>query len=173
MRRSDCGFFVVCVRRTGLKAPHWTQRRIEFGVYRAGEVAADIVAPIAVADVSGGGGEVRFEGEHGPCGVGVAGETDFVAMIAEAAPAMEQQRALALALHIGEVDVVEPPRGAEIFHAGGVLLLPIEPEEIHALLFERMVQDVHIVGGEFLVGDVKGHILLVAGSMPMARAISG
>ena len=109
MRRSDSGFLVVCVRRMGLKAPNSHPAREEFRIDRAGHVAADVVAPVGIADVGRGGSEPRLEGQRIPDRDGVAGEADLVAMIAEAAPAMEEQRPLALALLIGEVHVVEPP----------------------------------------------------------------
>ena len=39
---------------------------VKFGIFDAAVVAADVVAPPAVADVGGGGGEVGLEGEGFP-----------------------------------------------------------------------------------------------------------
>ena len=49
---------------------------------------------------------------------------------------MEDERALAFALLIGEVNVVEPPGGVDVRECGVHFLLPIDPPEIDALLFE-------------------------------------
>src|ERR1035441_4137209 len=80
-----------------------------------------------------------------------------LAVVAKAAPAVEKQRALTFALLVGEVDVVEPPGGHDAGHGGVLLLLPIEPPEVDSLLFQRMVEKVHVVGGVLLVCDVEGN----------------
>ena len=84
-------------------------------------------------------------------------------MIAEAAPAVEEQRPLAFALLVGEVHVVEPPRWIHAAQLRGWLLLPIEPPEIDALLFQRMVQEVHVIGSVFPVCDVEGNVFPCGG----------
>src|ERR1700678_1204837 len=73
---------------------------------------------------------------------------------------MEEQGALALALLVSKVDVVKPPGGRYAGYCSVLLLLPVEPPEVNALLFQRMVNQVHVVGGEFLVGDVEGDVFL-------------
>src|ERR1700752_4022339 len=81
-------------------------------------------------------------------------------MIAESTPAMKEERGRALALLVSEVKVIEPPG---IVHAGqfGVeLLLPVEPPEVDALLFERMKDKIEIVNGPAFVGQIEGNILL-------------
>jgi len=93
----------------------------------------------------------------------VAGEADLVAVIAEPAPAMEQQGPLALALLVGKVDIVKPPRRTHSRHLGVGFLLPVEPPEIDSLLLQRMEDQVHVVGGEFLVGEVEGDVLPAGG----------
>jgi hypothetical protein len=80
-------------------------------------------------------------------------------MISQAAPAVEEQWALAFPLLIREVNVVQPPGRADTFYLGVGLLLPVQPPEVNALMFERMVQQIHVVGCELLVGDVEGDIL--------------
>ena len=134
--------------------------RIQLRIDHARHVSADIVAPIGVADVGRRRREPRLEGKRVPHRDRVAGETDLVAMIAQPSPAMEKQRTLAFARLIGEMNVVQPPRRT---HAGSLrirLLLPVEPPEVHALLLQRMVQDVQVVRRELLVGDVERDILL-------------
>src|SRR5262249_4148728 len=98
---------------------------IEFRRNDAGHVSADVVAPIGVPDVGRGGGEPGLKGQRLPHGNGVAGKADLVAMVAEASPAMEEQRTFAFALLITEVHVIQPPCR---IHAGGLrvgFLLPV------------------------------------------------
>jgi hypothetical protein len=54
-------------------------------------------------------------------------------MIAQSAPAMEQQRALSLTFLISEVHVVQPPRRIHARRPGVHLLLPVQPPEVDAL----------------------------------------
>src|SRR6266568_552856 len=81
-------------------------------------------------------------------------------MISETAPAVEEQRPFALTLLISEVDVVEPPCRCDAGYFCVGFLLPIEPPEIDALLLERMEDEVEVICGEFLVGDVEGNVLV-------------
>jgi len=101
-------------------------------------MAANIVAPVGVADVGSGRREPGLEGERIPYGDGVSGEADLVAVIAQAAPAVEEQRPLALALLVSEVDIVEPPSGVDSRHPRVRILLPVNPPEVDTLLFERV-----------------------------------
>ncbi len=64
----------------------------QFRLFHAAHMPANVVAPPAIIHIGGGGGEVRLEGERIPGDVGVAGETDWVAMVAEAAPSGEDKR---------------------------------------------------------------------------------
>ena len=125
-------------------------------IHRA-EVAADVVTPPAEAHVGGGGGEVRQRGQCRPAAECIAAEADRIAMIPEAAPAAEDQRALAPASRVGEVQMVEP---GERIHPGEVAacaLLPVDPPEIDALLFKRVMQQREVVLGKLAVGDAKGN----------------
>ena len=84
-------------------------------------------------------------------------------MVAETAPAMEKQRALALLLLVRKVDVVEPEGGV---HASGLrctFLLPIEPPEIDPLLLQWMMQEVHVVRRKGPVGQVERDVVLRRG----------
>src|SRR5271156_715169 len=82
-------------------------------------------------------------------------------MISQPAPAMKEERPLAaLTLLVGEVHVIEPPGWADAGRLGIRFLLPVEPPEIYALLFERMVKQVHVIHRELLICDIEGHIFL-------------
>jgi len=107
------------------------------------------MAPIRVTHVGRRRREPGLKGERIPDGNSVAGEADLIAMIAEPAPTVEEKRPLAFTLLISEVHIVEPPRWVDAGQLRGWLLLPIEPPEIDALLLQRMVQKVHVIGRVF------------------------
>src|SRR6185437_11025213 len=133
---------------------------VELGSDGSGHVSADVVAPVGVADVGRGGGEPWLEGERRPHGDGVSREADLVAVVSESSPAMEEQWALAFALLICEVEVVEPPGIVHAREFGVGLLLPVEPPEVDALLLKRMEDKLEVVGGPLFVGWVEGDVFL-------------
>ncbi len=74
-------------------------------------------------------------------------------MVSESAPAVVEQRALvSVALHIGEVAVVDPPC---VMKPGELcviyMLLPVKPPEVDAFLLHRMHHLLEHVGHEHLV----------------------
>jgi hypothetical protein len=126
------------------------------------------MTPVGVPDVRGLGGECRLKSQRIPTGDYVAGESDFVAMITKASPAVKEHRAFALALLVCEVEIVEPERGVNTGDIGVVLLFPVEPPEIDALLLEGMMQDLEVVVDESAVRDSERDILLLfAGPGPL------
>ena len=161
--------------------------RVEFGVGflhpRGLHMAADVVAPVAVADVGGGGGEPGEAGEDLPTGLRVAGEADLVAVAADAAPAVIDHRPAgvgtlvrALADDVVEEGVVEPEGVGEAF---GVFaeppLLPVEPPEIDALPLEGTDDGIEVgVGPGFLVDAERdrglGAVLL---DVPLGSVVVG
>src|SRR4029079_7549262 len=74
------------------------------------EVAADVVAPPAVAGVGRGRGEVRLEVPRLPGDVRVPGEADRVAVAADAGVARERQRPATVPARVEEMEVVEQPQ---------------------------------------------------------------
>jgi hypothetical protein len=62
---------------------------IEFGVFDAFHVPADVVAPPAESDVGRGRRERNLEGQRAPGNDGVSRKADRVAVTAESAPARE------------------------------------------------------------------------------------
>ena len=135
-------------------------------VAHAEDVAADVVAPPAVADVRGRRGELRLEVERRPRDVRVAGEADRVAVAARAGVAGEGQRAPALAPGVEVVEVVEHPQRVDALDARVLALLPVEPPEVHALRLERVVHDLEVGVEERRVGDVEGDRLVALGIAP-------
>ena len=84
--------------------------RVEFWFFDAEEVTADIVAPPTEAHVRRRGGERGLEGERFPRDDAVTGEADRVAMVAQSAPAREDEGALlAFATEIIKMQMVQPP----------------------------------------------------------------
>ena len=75
-------------------------------------MAAQVVAPVVVADIAGRTGEGNFIGQCAPGRTGIARETDWVAVAAQAAPAVINDGAKlgTVASHILEEDVVDPER---------------------------------------------------------------
>ena len=76
--------------------------------------SSNVVAPVAIEHVGGGGVEVGLEVERFPADDGVAREAYLVAVVTQPAPAVVEHRALlAMALHVGEGGIVYPPGVAE------------------------------------------------------------
>ena len=141
---------------------------IQLIVASAQHVAADIMAPPAVADVGGRGGEVRLEGERRPADAGIAGEADRAALAAVAAKAGEDHAALAVTLRGKEVHVVEHPQRGNRLKALAlavlarnlvvvISLLPVHPPEIDAVRFVGKMQRLKVRFEELGVQAVKAH----------------
>ena len=99
----------------------------------AQHMPADIMAPPAIADVSGGGGEIRLEGQRIPGDVRIARKADRIAVTAW--PAITGKGHGRLILPQG-VKIARMVEGEQRIHArlgGAALLLPVNPPEIHAL----------------------------------------
>ena len=128
-------------------------------------VSADVVAPVAVAHVGGGSGEIREELEDAPLVVRITGEAKLVAVAAKASPAVVDKRTLrSVALLIGKEGVVDPEGVAEAFHILGFYpLLPVKPPEIYALALQGADYAVEIGIGPFLLGHAVRDAGLVAG----------
>ena len=127
---------------------------VHFRIDAVSEVASDVVAPVSVEDIRCCRGEIWLEFKRFPCDGSVSGETDLVAVVSESAPAMVKKRTLvAVALHVAEVAVVDPPCVVQPGHLlVKDMLLPVEPPEIHTFLLHRMHDLVEHVGHELLVG---------------------
>ena len=126
------------------------------------------MAPPAVADVRGGGGEFGLELQGLPVDDRIAGEADRIAVRAGAGVAGEGERAWVAfgvfaavgARRIEVVQMVETPQRVEAGLAGGTALLPVEPPEVNALILHRMVELVEVGFHELRVGEVELHGLL-------------
>ena len=125
----------------------------------APHVAADVVAPVAEPHVRRRHGEVGLKIQRLPRDLSVAAEADLVAVVAETAVAVHDDRPrLALPLHVREENVVQVERGVHPGNARGVPLLPVQPPEVHAHLLQRVQNEAHVVLGELLVHDVKRNV---------------
>jgi hypothetical protein len=127
----------------------------ELVVAHAEDVAADVVAPPAVADVRRRGGELGLEVQRRPRDVRVAREPDRVAVAAGPRVARERERPPAVAPGVEEVEVVEHPQRVDPVDARVGALLPVEPPEVDALLLERVVHNLEVGAQELRVGDVE------------------
>ena len=114
---------------------------IHLGVDGVGaHVSAHIVAPVAVEHVRRRRVEVRLEVERFPAYYGVAREADLIAVVAQSAPTVVEHRSrFAVALHVGERSIVDPPGVAEVGELLVVApLLPVEPPEVDTVLLHRV-----------------------------------
>ena len=115
---------------------------IKLGVLNAVDVPADVMAPPAVAHIGGSGGEVRLESQRIPGNDRVAGKADRVAVVAQAAPAREEEGALgAIPAQVVKMQVIDPPQRVEPRQWRWIALLPVHPPEIDAIGFLGVVQD--------------------------------
>ncbi len=138
--------------------------QIELRLLYAPHVAADVVAPPAIGDVGRRGGEGGLESQRLPTHDRVAGKADRVAVTAQPAPAREDEGALfALAPHVIEVQMVEPPERVEAAHLGRLALLPVQPPEVQAVRLFGVVQQRKIGSGKARIGDVKFHRFAAGG----------
>src|SRR6185437_298152 len=114
------GVRILCSVRAqdGTEGAELNPARVKLGSDGSGHMAANVVAPVGVADISSGRGEPRLKRQRWPNGDSVSGEADLIAVIAQPAPAVEEQRAFALALLIGKVEIVQPPGVVHAWHFG-------------------------------------------------------
>ena len=114
---------------------------VHLGVDGVGaHVSAHIMTPVAVEHVRRCRIEVRLEVERFPAYYGVAREANLIAVVAQSAPTVVEHRScFAVALHVGERSIVDPPGVAEIGELLVVApLLPVEPPEVDAVLLHRV-----------------------------------
>jgi hypothetical protein len=127
----------------------------QLAVLDAAHVAADVVAPPAVGDVGRRGRHVRLEGQRRPGDDRIARKADRVAVVAQPAPAREDERPLAVTGQVIEVEMIEPPQRVQPTQRRLRPLLPIHPPEVNAHLFQWMVEHLEVGVGEAWVGDVE------------------
>ena len=131
----------------------------------AEHVAADVVAPPAVADVGSAGGEFRLELQRLPRHDGVAGEADRVAVRARAGVTREGERArvafaVVAAVVAGGIEVmqvVQAPQRVEARLPRQAALLPVNPPEVDAIFLHRVVELVEVDLHELRIGQVELH----------------
>ena len=124
-------------------------------------MAADVVAPPAVAYVAGVGGEVGLEGQGLPADDGIPRKAHRVTVAARAGVAGEGQAPPALPHAVQKVVVVQHPQGVQAGDAGPGALLPVQPPEVHAGLLVGVVEVLEISVHEAGVGDVELHRLFL------------
>ena len=144
--------------------------RVQLIVFDAAHVPADIVAPPAVAHVGSRGSEARLEVQRLPADHRIARKADRVAMVAQPAPAGEDEgAAFAIPPKVVEVQVVEPPQRVQAGQRRPRALLPIQPPEIYPLRLQRVVQQLEVGAHEVRVGAVEGDGLAFDGGQLIQR----
>ena len=97
------------------------------------------MTPISIAHIGSCCSEIGFEGECRIINECIARETDLIAMAAETAPTMEDERTAVgtIVLHLIEENMITPESFAQTVGVWACeILLPIEPPEIHSLFFK-------------------------------------
>ena len=123
-------------------------------------MAADVVAPPAIACVAGVGGEIGLEGQGFPGDDGVPREAHRIPMAADAGVTGEGQPPLALPHTVQKVVVVQHPERVQARDLRPGALLPVHPPEVHSGLLVGVVEVLEIRLQELRVGDVELHRLL-------------
>jgi hypothetical protein len=140
----------------GAKNTKLNPSRIEFRIFNAFHVAADIVAPPPVADIGGRRGKIRLESQRLPGHDRVAGKADGVAMVAQPAPPGKDEGSFFLSPQVIEMEVIEPPERIQSRQTAVCALLPVQPPKIDTDFFLGVVKKLEISRGEVRIGDVKG-----------------
>src|SRR5712692_4961338 len=132
---------------------------VEFRGNDSRHMASDVVAPISITDICCRCSEIRLKGERFPYRNCIPRKSYLVPMISQPSPAVKKEWARpVLPLHIGEVNIVQPPRWCYSGDLRCPPLLPVQPPKINALSFERPENDIQVVRCEFFINDVKWHI---------------
>ena len=127
-------------------------------------VAADVVSPVSVAHVGGGEGEVHQVAQHLPGGIGVAAESELVAVASEAAPSVVDEgpgsvvaEGFRAADLIVEEGVIDPEGVVEFGHVAALApLLPVEPPEVHSLGLQGVNHRIEVGVGPLLLVHAVG-----------------
>ena len=134
--------------------PELHPARIQLCFFYSLHMPADVVAPPAKADVSGGSGEVWLKGQRRPVHVAVPGETHRITVVTQTTPAREDEASPFLCTRpVVKMEVVQPPERVETRQAALLALLPVNPPEIDPLLFQRVMQIPEIGQSVAGIGD--------------------
>ena len=145
----------------GRKNPQLQPTDGQLVVPNAVHVSANIVAPPRIARVGRHGGKPGLEGQRFPAHDGIAGKAHRAALAAGAGIPGQDQAPLAVPTVIPIMQLVEHPERIQPGNGAGIPLLPVDPPEIHAFFFQRMMQAVQIGTQESLVRRVEIHALLL------------
>ena len=121
----------------------------------AEHMAADIMTPPSVADVGGCAGKVWLEIQGFPGDVGVSGKSDRIAVGARSCIAGEGHRTFSVSSTVKKMIVIQHPQRIKTLDLGTLSLLPVNPPEIDALFFHRMMDFFEIYIDKFRIGNVK------------------
>ena len=142
--------------------------QVQLLVTQAAMVAADVVAPPAVAHIGRRRGEIGHIVQKFPVHVRIAAEADRIAVRADTRIARQDQP-ISPALHaVKIVIVVQRPQGIQPRERGGLALLPVDPPEIDPLVLQRMVQQLQICVHEAWICNLKRHNLFFRRVQPHA-----
>ena len=118
-------------------------------------VPADVMAPPCIPDIGGIGGKVRLKVKALPADYGIAGKSERIAVRADLGKAGKNEGSFAGGGKVERMIVVERPERVKPLDFCVLLLLPIDPPEIHTFFFVGTVENVEVGIHKFRVGNVK------------------
>ena len=130
-------------------------------------MAAKVVTPIAVQHIGSSCRELRQVAKNLPLNLRIPGETYLVAMASKAAPTVINHRSGRIlrcfpASHthfVVKENMVSPEGIAKLRHiAAKLVLLPVQPPEIHAHLLHRVENGVEICVRPCFLVDAEGGV---------------
>ena len=144
----------------GRKNPQLQPTDGQLVVPNAVHVSANIVAPPRVARVGRHGGKPGLEGQRFPAHDGIAGKAHRAALTSRTGVPGQDQSPFAVPAVIPIMKLIEHPERIQPGNGAGIPLLPVDPPEIHAFFFQRMMQALQIGSQERFIRRIKIHALL-------------
>ena len=108
-------------------------------IFIASHMASDIMAPHAVADIGSCRGKVRLEVQRFPGDDGVSGKSDGISVAARSCVSGKGHGTFSPSFVVQIMVMVQHPERIQAFYLADPSGLPVQPPEVHALVFHGMV----------------------------------
>ena len=108
-------------------------------IFIASHMASDIMAPHAVADIGSRRGKVRLEVQRFPGDDGVSGKSDRISVAARSCVSGKGHRTFSPSFVIQIMIMIQHPKRIQPFYLADPSGLPVQPPEVHALVFHGMI----------------------------------
>ena len=124
-------------------------------------MTADIMTPHTVSDIRGRGCEIRLESKRSPGHDSIPGKTDGIPVASRSCISGKGHGPFPVPSAVQIVIMVQHPERIQPLHLTDPSGLPVQPPEIHALLFHRPVDVLKAGFQEFWVRRVKIYRLFI------------